>query len=98
MSLLVSLAARRIHEALRLQNEEAGRINQFLSLQRFSAPKVLVRVEEVFIIDIHIYKKNPNFSNPAAAYLQQTQLNDFVRFCPFEKLFLHAVGVPREGK
>lgn len=22
------------------------------------------------------------------------QLNDFVRFCPFNKLFLHAVGVP----
>lgn len=80
-----------------MKRRRAGRINPFLSLQRFSAPGVLVRDEEVFIIEIHRYRKN-KFSNPAAAYFQQMQLTDFVGFCPFKKLFLHAVGVLQEGK
>lgn len=52
---------------LRLWNKEPGRINQFLSLQRFSAPKVLGRDENVFIIDIYRDKK----PKPAFQTLEQ---------------------------
>lgn len=51
-----------------MKSQKVGRINQFLLLQRFPAPKGPVRDGEVFIIDVDIYKKKKRqFPTPSSS-------------------------------
>lgn len=52
----------------RMKSQRVGRINQFLLVQRFPAPKGPVRDGEVFIIDVDIYQKKKRlFPTPSSS-------------------------------
>lgn len=53
----------------RMKSQRVGRINQFLLVQRFPAPKGPVRDGEVFIIDVDIYQKKKKrlFPTPSSS-------------------------------